>query len=105
PESTPAPAATDEAAEQVQEAQEAAATADVPTADDPGAPETETPEAETPEQASEPDSPTPQTEDLVREGEIAADFLEGLLDIADLAGDLEVDIEGARAAVAIVDSE
>lgn len=45
------------------------------------------------------------TEDLVREGEIAADFLEALLDIADLSGDLEVDIEGNRAAVAIVDSE
>ncbi len=45
------------------------------------------------------------TEELVREGEIAADFLEALLDIADLAGDLEVDVEGNRAAVAIVDSE
>lgn len=43
--------------------------------------------------------------DLVREGEIAADFLETLLDIADLDGDLEVDVEGQRAAVAIVDSE
>lgn len=46
-----------------------------------------------------------RTDELVREGEIAADFLEGLLDIADLSGDLEVDIEGDRAAVAIVDSE
>ena len=46
-----------------------------------------------------------RTEDLVREGEVAADFLEGLLDIADLSGDLEVDIDGNRAAVAIVDSE
>lgn len=46
-----------------------------------------------------------RTEDLVREGEVAADFLEALLDIADLAGDLEVDIERDRAAVAIVDSE
>ena len=45
------------------------------------------------------------TEELIREGEIAADFLEALLDIADLSGDLEVDIEGRRAAVAIVDSE
>jgi spoIIIJ-associated protein len=44
-------------------------------------------------------------EDLVRQGEIAADFLESLLDIADLDGDLEVDVEGNRAAVAIVDSE
>lgn len=46
-----------------------------------------------------------RTDDLVREGEVAADFLEALLDIADLAGDLEVDIDGNRAAVAIVDSE
>ncbi|MFK5634300.1 protein jag [Ornithinimicrobium sp. LYQ103] len=46
-----------------------------------------------------------RTAELVREGEIAADFLEALLDIADLSGDLEVDIEGNRAAVAIVDSE
>ncbi len=43
--------------------------------------------------------------ELEREGEIAADFLETLLDIADLDGDLEVDVEGERAAVAIVDSE
>lgn len=46
-----------------------------------------------------------EQEDLVRQGEIAADFLESLLDIADLDGDLEVDVEGNRAAVAIVDSE
>ncbi|OLT18117.1 RNA-binding protein [Serinicoccus sp. CUA-874] len=43
--------------------------------------------------------------DLVREGEVAADFLETLLDIADLDGDLEVDVDGDRAAVALVDSE
>lgn len=43
--------------------------------------------------------------DLEHEGEIAADFLEQLLDIADLDGDLEVNVEGDRAAVAIVDSE
>ncbi len=42
---------------------------------------------------------------LEREGEIAADFLETLLDIADLDGDLEVDVDGDRAAVSIVDSE
>lgn len=42
---------------------------------------------------------------LEREGEVAADFLERLLDIADLDGDIEVDIDGDRAAVAIVDSE
>jgi spoIIIJ-associated protein len=42
---------------------------------------------------------------LEREGEVAADFLETLLDIADLDGDIDVDIDGDRAAVAIVDSE
>ncbi len=42
---------------------------------------------------------------LEKEGEVAADFLERLLDIADLDGDIEVDIDGDRAAVAIVDSE
>ena len=42
---------------------------------------------------------------LEKEGEVAADFLERLLDIADLDGDIEVDIDGDRAAVSIVDSE
>src|SRR5205814_1722390 len=39
---------------------------------------------------------------LVREGDIAADYLEGLLDIADLDGDLDLDVEGDRAVVSIV---
>lgn len=43
--------------------------------------------------------------DLEREGEVAADFLETLLDIADLDGDIDVDVEGDRAAVSIVDSD
>nr|WP_255247619.1 R3H domain-containing nucleic acid-binding protein [Kineosphaera limosa] len=43
--------------------------------------------------------------ELEREGEVAADFLERLLDIADLDGDIDVDIDGDRASVAIVDSE
>lgn len=46
-----------------------------------------------------------RAEQLEREGEIAADFLERLLDIADLDGDIDVDIDGDRAVVAIVDSE
>ncbi len=46
-----------------------------------------------------------RTQQLEREGEIAADFLERLLDIADMDGDIDVDIDGDRAAVAIVDSE
>ncbi|GAB3687082.1 Jag family protein [Angustibacter aerolatus] len=42
---------------------------------------------------------------LEREGEIAADYLERLLDLADLDGDIDVDIDGDRAAVSIVDSD
>ena len=43
--------------------------------------------------------------DLEREGEIAADYLEGLLDIADLDGDIDMDVEGARAMVSIESAE
>ncbi|MCX2967971.1 R3H domain-containing nucleic acid-binding protein [Streptomyces sp. TRM70308] len=39
---------------------------------------------------------------LEQEGEIAADYLEGLLDIADLDGDIDMDVEGDRAAVSII---
>jgi spoIIIJ-associated protein len=39
---------------------------------------------------------------LEQEGDIAADYLEGLLDIADLDGDLDMDVEGSRASVSIV---
>lgn len=41
---------------------------------------------------------------LEREGDIAADYLEALLDIADLDGDIDIDVEGNRAAVSIVGS-
>jgi len=49
--------------------------------------------------------PTTLASALEREGEVAADFLEQLLDIADMDGDIDVDVDGERAAVAIVDSE
>ena len=39
---------------------------------------------------------------LEEEGEIAADYIEGLLDIADLDGDIDMDGEGTRAVVAVV---
>ena len=39
---------------------------------------------------------------LEAEGDIAADYLEELLDIADLDGDLDMDVEGDRASVSIV---
>lgn len=40
-------------------------------------------------------------EDLEREGDIAADFLEGLLDIADIDGDLNLDVRQGRAYVSV----
>lgn len=44
----------------------------------------------------------PRTKRLEQEGEIAADYLEELLEIADLDGDLDMDVEGDRATVSIV---
>ncbi len=53
-----------------------------------------------------PDESSPGPNDRVKrlegEGDIAADYLEELLDIADLDGDLDMDVEGDRAAVSIV---
>ncbi|GAB2775445.1 single-stranded DNA-binding protein [Nocardioides salsibiostraticola] len=64
----------------------------------------ETPEAEQTEEATEPTtgSSSNRLTLLEREGDIAADYLEELLDIADLDGDLDMDVEGDRAAVSIV---
>ncbi|TDC10790.1 single-stranded DNA-binding protein [Nonomuraea longispora] len=39
---------------------------------------------------------------LEQEGEIAADYVEGLLDIADIDGDIDMDVEGDRALVSVV---
>jgi spoIIIJ-associated protein len=39
---------------------------------------------------------------LVREGDIAADYLERLLDILDYDGDIDLDVESDRAVVAVV---
>jgi spoIIIJ-associated protein len=45
------------------------------------------------------------TRRLEEEGEIAADYLEELLDIADLDGDIEIDVDHGRAAVEIVSED
>jgi len=46
--------------------------------------------------------PAPSASGLERESEIAADYLEELLDIADLDGDIDMDIERDRASVSVV---
>jgi spoIIIJ-associated protein len=48
------------------------------------------------------DEPSVSSVDLEQEGEIAADYVEGLLDIADLDGDIDMDVEGNRAVVSVV---
>ncbi len=44
----------------------------------------------------------PDLADLELEGEVAADYIEGLLDVADLDGDIDMDVEGDRAVVSVV---
>jgi spoIIIJ-associated protein len=53
------------------------------------------------------DSKTPRSSrgsirDLEEEGEVAADYLEELLDIVDLDGDIDIDVENGRPSLAIV---
>jgi spoIIIJ-associated protein len=51
------------------------------------------------------DSAEDRLKALEAESDIAADYLEELLDIADLDGDIDMDIDGDRAAVSIVGAE
>lgn len=55
-------------------------------------------------------APAEETEDqplssLEVEGEVAADYLEELLDIADLDGDIDMDVDGDRAVVSVVGAD
>ena len=42
---------------------------------------------------------------LDQEGDVAADYLEGLLDICDLDGDIDIEVDANRARVSIVEVE
>ena len=57
------------------------------------------------EEQDRPVGPSSRIEQLEQEGDIAADYLEELLDIADLDGDLDMDVDGDRAAVSIVGAD
>ncbi len=61
--------------------------------------------ADAPDEPADAPRSTSAADRLEREGDVAADYLERLLDVADLDGDIDVDIDGDRAAVAIVDSD
>lgn len=43
----------------------------------------------------------PTLEELEEDGDLAADYLEGLLDIADLDGDIDIDVANGRAYVSV----
>jgi spoIIIJ-associated protein len=58
--------------------------------------------AEDDEGDDEGDDEEEEEETIEEEGEIAADYIEGLLDIADLDGDIDMDVEGDRAVVSVV---
>ena len=64
--------------------------------------EIETPVDETVEAAT---AEAPTVTQLEEEGEIAADYIEELLDITDLDGDIEIDTRGGRAYVSVNSSE
>jgi spoIIIJ-associated protein len=67
-------------------------TFDDPESDEPGGDDDSADSAQAP----------PVVADLEQEGEIAADYIEGLLDVADLDGDIDMDVEGDRAVVSVV---
>jgi spoIIIJ-associated protein len=91
-------------------------TPDQPSSEVPATEEAAT--EETTEEATTPEGTPPATgsreaarsamtraERLEQEGEVAADYLEELLEIADLDGDLDMDVEGDRATVSIVGAD
>ncbi len=51
------------------------------------------------------DSSAPSAVQLEEEGEIAADYIEELLDITDLDGDIEIDARGGRAYLSVTSSD
>ncbi len=55
----------------------------------------------TPESISDDRASVATVEQLEQEGDVAADYLEGLLDIADIDGDLTLDVRAGRAYVSI----
>jgi spoIIIJ-associated protein len=80
-----------DAPDDVEAADDADAADDVDAADEPG-------DAD----GAAPEPPRSSAADLELEGEIAADYIEGLLDVADLDGDIDMDVEGDRAVVSVV---
>jgi spoIIIJ-associated protein len=97
---TPEAGAPSSSAETAQEAMEPAPTGSPARVDD-----TDRSEARTATAAKTTTARPERVRALEREGDVAADYLEGLLDIADFDGDIDMDVEGDRAMVSVVGAE
>jgi spoIIIJ-associated protein len=75
---------------------------DVVGADEDLADEADEDDGEDEDEDAEDDDGEDDLSTLEEEGDIAADYIEGLLDIADLDGDIDMDVEGDRAVVSVV---
>jgi len=100
---------TDQSTESTQ-ATEATETSGVTAAESAEGSETTEPQDAAPvsaglEETDADDDDSARHDRLENEGDIAADYLEELLDIADLDGDLDMDVEGERAVVSIVGAD
>ncbi|GHE09615.1 Jag family protein [Klenkia taihuensis] len=62
-------------------------------------------EDETDEDGEDEEDDDEEDDLLVQEGDVAGDYLERLLDILDVDGDIDLDVEGDRASVAVVGGE
>ena len=82
------------------ESEQPAGPTDEPTAEPTNGPSAE---AEASEEPTETDAE--RMSRLEEEGDIAADYLEELLDIADLDGDIDIDVDGDRASVEIAGAD
>ena len=71
-------------------------------ADDDESADADDDDADADDDEAEDDDEADVEDSLEEEGEIAADYIEGLLDIADLDGDIDMDVEGDRAVVSVV---
>jgi spoIIIJ-associated protein len=85
-----------------QSGEEPAGTADAAYGEDAVEADADTGEADDANGEPSADADTRSLRELEQESEIAADYIEGLLDVADLDGDIDMDVEGERPVVSVV---
>ena len=98
----PALDAPDAAAEETAAVEPSPASEEVPAEHSAVEPDTDPATAETEAEESDAKGRSKRETALDQEGEIAADYLEELLDIADLDGDIDTYTEGGRAHVSVI---